>query len=270
MLHSLRIPTIPSQSLHVSQHPPHLLRFRTSHRENIRYLKSLGVIDSGIKPHRAPSSDVIDRILSTVNFLKSKGFSQSDFPRLSFLCPTIFSPDSDPSDIEPVFSFLTLELAASDRESCGLILRCPQILLSDVEHCLRPTLDYLRELGVEKLNVPSSLNAHLLNTRVDRLAAKMRFIRSMGLSYEESARVCGRFPAVFGYSIENNLKPKLEYLVREMKRSVEELVEFPQYFAFSLENRIMPRHLHLQRRNIRIPLKRMLIWGDHKFYAKWN
>lgn len=276
MLHSLHIPTISSikspssQSLSSSEHPPYLLRFRTSHRENLRYLKTLGIIDPSTKPHKFPSPEAVDQVLSTVNFLKSKGFSEPDFPRLSFLCPKLFSSDSDPTDIEPVFDFLTLDLAASDQESCSLILRCPQILLSDVEYCLRPTLLYLRKLGVEKLNVPTSLNAHLLNTRVERLVAKIRFLRSVGLSYEESARACGRFPAVFGYSIEKNLKPKFNYLVREMKRSVEELKVFPQYFAFSLENRIMPRHLHLEQRNVRISLKRMLLWSDQKFYAKWK
>ena len=118
--------------------------------------------------------------------------------------------------------------------------------------------------------MPNSLNAHLLNTRQERLIEKIRFLRSSGLSQEESAMACRRFPAIFGYSIENNLKPKFEYLVGEMKRSVEELKAFPQYFAFSLENRIMPRHLHLEQRNVRISLKRMLLWNDDKFYAKWK
>jgi len=34
---------------------------------------------------------------------------------------------------------------------------------------------------------------------------------------------------------------RMEYLVGEMERGVEELVLFPQYFAFSWKGRIMPR-----------------------------
>lgn len=64
--------------------------------------------------------------------------------------------------------------------------------------------------------------------------------------------------------------PKYEYLVKEMERSLEELKGFPQFFAFSLEKKIAPRHLHLKQRNVRIPLNRMLLWSDQKFYAKWK
>lgn len=154
-------------------------------------------------------------------------------------------------------------------ESCGLIIRCPNILESNVEFCLRPTLVYLRELGLEKLNSPTTLNAHLLNTRVEKLEKKVTFLRSVGFSYEESARICVRLPAIFGYSIENNLRPKLEFLVREMKRSIEEAKEFPQYFAYSLEKRIAPRHLLLRHINVKIKLNRMLLWSDKRFYAKY-
>ncbi|KAM7479293.1 hypothetical protein LguiA_027506 [Lonicera macranthoides] len=251
--------------------PPHRLKFNTSQRENLRYLKTLGVIHPHTKTPKSP--ETLAHILSTVNYLKSKGFSDPNFSRLAFLCPNLFSPEFDPTSLEPVFDFLTSDLSASVEESSGLVLKCPNILESNVEFCLRPTLTYLRKLGIEKLNTPTTLNSHLLNTRVDKLKEKVRFLRSLGFSYEDSARVCGRLPAIFGYSIENNLRPKFEYLVRDMKRKgVEEVKGFPQYFAFSLERRIRPRHLHLKQRKVdkEIPLKRMLMWGDERFYAKWK
>lgn len=70
--------------------------------------------------------------------------------------------------------------------------------------------------------------------------------------------------------MENNLWPKFVYLVKEMERDLEELNRFPQYFGFSLKERIVPRHLHLKKRGVRIPLNRMLMWADQKFYAKWK
>ncbi|KAH7517883.1 hypothetical protein FEM48_Zijuj09G0111400 [Ziziphus jujuba var. spinosa] len=250
--------------------PPHFIKFRTSHRENLRYLKTLGVIDPQTKPNNLPLPDDVDQILLTVDFLKSKGFSDSDFPRLAFLSPELFSSNLDPTDIAPVFDFLAADLSASVEDTRRLILQCPPILFSDVEYCLRPTLHYLRKLGLERLDRPTSLNAHLLNTRVEKLRMKIGFLRRIGLSYDESSRVCARVPAIFGYSIEENLKPKYEYLVMEMERNLEELKKFPQYFAFSLEKKIKPRHLHLKQRNVRIPLNRMLIWSDQRFYAKWK
>ncbi|KAF3435624.1 hypothetical protein FNV43_RR22715 [Rhamnella rubrinervis] len=260
-----------SSSLYPSPNqPPHFIKFRTPHRKNLWYLKTLGIIDPQTKPNKLPLPDTVDHVVVTVDYLKSKGFSESDFPRLAFLCPKLFSIHYDPTDIAPVFDFLADELSASVQDSRRLVLRCPNILFSDVEYSLRPTLHYLRQLGVEGLNAPTNLNAHLLNTRVDKLRTKIRFLRRIGLSYDESSRVCARLPAIFGYSIEDNMLPKYEYLVREMERSLEELKGFPQYFAFSLEKKIAPRHLHLKHKNVRIPLNRMLLWSDHKFYAKWK
>ncbi|KAI8554283.1 hypothetical protein RHMOL_Rhmol05G0086300 [Rhododendron molle] len=272
---SLSPPTNTPQSHHHHHSlstPQHYLRFRISHRENLRYLQTLKILHPETKSQIPPPPETLTQILSTVDLLKSKGFSDPDFPRLAFLCPDLFSAARLPhSQIESVFAFLAADLSASIEESHGLILKCPQILSSNVEFCLRPTVSYLRELGLKKLNAPSSLNAHLLNTRIDKLEEKVGFLMSVGLTRDESATVCARFPAIFGYSVENNLRPKFEYLVREMMRDgVEEVKGLPQYFGYSLEKRIVPRHLHLKRRDVVIPLKKMLWWGDEKFYAKWK
>lgn len=269
-LNSITLSSSSPSSSSASLHSPLYLRFRTNNHENLRYLKAIGVIDPNTKPHLLPSPDAITQMLSTIDFFKSKGFHDTDFSRLASISPQLFSCDFDLTDVEPVFQFLATDLQASVEESKGLIINCPQILFSDVEYCLKPTLDYLKQLGVAKLNVASKLNANLLNIREERLRSKVKFLKSIGLSHKEAASFCARIPAVFGYSIENNLRPKLEYLLEEMERSMDELKEFPQYFGFSLKKRIVPRHLHLKKRNVRIKLNRMLMWSDERFYAKWK
>ncbi|KAL2939427.1 hypothetical protein RDABS01_007831 [Bienertia sinuspersici] len=254
-------------------HPPPpatVLRFHTLYREKLTYLRNLGIVDSNPKSTTVPSHKTLDQIFTIINYLKSKGFSDTDIPKLSSTCPKLFSSDLEPADIGPVFSFLTTDVAASNQESCGLILRCPSLLFSNVEYCLKPTLAFLRSIGLKKLNSPNNLNAHLLNSRVSKLEKKMEFLQTIGFTYEESAEACARLPAIFGYSIELNMMPKVEYLVGGMQRSVDELKEFPQYFAFSLTKRIVPRHLHLKQRSVHLPLKRMLWPGDEKFYAIWK
>ncbi|EEF43308.1 transcription termination factor MTEF1, chloroplastic [Ricinus communis] len=276
MLHSLSLPAFSSSSQpkilnpYNLSHPSFYLKFRTTNQENVRYLKAIGIIDPNTKPHKLPSPDTVTHILNTVNFFKSKGFQDADFSRLTSECPQLLSSEFEITDIEPVFKFLDTDLHASVQESRGLVTNCPELLFSDVEYCLRPTLDYLRQLRVAKLNVPSKLNAHLLNTRVEKLRSKVKFLKSVGLSHQEAASFCARIPAIFGYSIDYNLRPKLEYLLKGMERSMEELKEFPQYFGFSLRKRIIPRHLHLKQRNVRLKLNRMLIWSDQRFYAKWK
>ncbi|KAG2241317.1 hypothetical protein Bca52824_096699 [Brassica carinata] len=168
----------------------------------------------------APPVDNLPHILSAVNFLKSKGISDEDFPRLVYLCPQLFSPTFSISETDPVFDFLAGELGASAAESRGLIVNCPS---------LPPTIG--TRGGGER---------------------------------------CGRVPAIFGYSVEDNLRPKFEFLFYDMERDVEELKKFPQYFGFSLGKRIRPRHWHLKKKGVRVSLSRMLMWGDHKFYSKWK
>ncbi|CAN0899194.1 Transcription termination factor MTEF1, chloroplastic [Linum grandiflorum] len=259
-------PTSPTPS----SHPPLHINFHTTRREHLRYLKSIGVVRPDTKLHKLPSPDAISHILSTVNFFKSKGFSDPDFPRLVSVCPELFSPNFHVSDTEPVFKFLSMDLGASPHQSCGLIANCPDILLTDVEYCLRPTLDYLRQIGVQNLNAPTILNANLLNIRIGKLQSKVMFLRSIGFSEEEARRCCARLPAIFKYSVENNMKRKYVYLVKEMGRSVEELKQFPQYFGFSLETRIHPRHLHLKAINVKVRLDRMLKCSDQNFYRFWD
>jgi mTERF domain-containing protein len=64
-----------------------------------------------------------------------------------------------------------------------------------------------------------------------KLIPKLEYIQTMGFSYKEAVKIVTRFPTLFGYNIENNLKPKLEYLVHEMGRIVHYLKGFPQYFV---------------------------------------
>ncbi|KDP46217.1 hypothetical protein JCGZ_10057 [Jatropha curcas] len=277
MLHSLSLQafcsyTPPTLKPHLSpsSKSPLYIKFNTTHHENLRYLKSIGVIDFNTKPHQLPSPDAITEMLTTINFFKSKGFKDTDFSRLTSIYPKLFSDNFDRTDIDPVFEFLATDLQASLEESRGFILNCPQILFSDVEYCLKPTLNYLRQLKIQKINVPSKLNAKILNTQVEKLRKRVKFLKSLGFSHKEAETFCARIPAIFGYSIENNLRPKIEYLLVQMERSTEELKEFPQYVGFSLEKRIMPRHLHLKQRNVQIKLNRMLMWSDQRFYAKWK
>ena len=98
-----------------------------------------------------------------VDFFKSKGFTEPNFPRLAYLCPQLFSTNFDPTDFTLVFVFL------ATKES--------------FEFCLQPIMDFLRQLGMENLSSLSNLNAYLLNTRAERLREKIGFLKSIGFSH---------------------------------------------------------------------------------------
>ena len=117
----------------------------------------------------------------------------------TYLCPQLFTTNCDPTDFAPIVAFLATKLPATTEESRSLILHCTHLLFLDIEFCLQPTLDYLRQLRMENLSSPSSFNAHLLNTRANKLREKIGFVRSIGFSQEEAERACVRLPAMFGY-----------------------------------------------------------------------
>lgn len=77
-----------------------------------------------------------------------------------------------------------------------------------------------------------------------------------------------RMPSLLTFSVENNFRPKLEFLVGEMGRGVGELKEFPQFFGYSLEGRIKPRHMMMVERGFgssAISLGDMLRVSDGEF-----
>ena len=107
----------------------------------------------------------------------------------------------------------------------------------------------------------------LLASDVKRtLLPKLEFIAvEMGCGREEAVSMVLRCPALFTFSVENNFRPKLGFLVGEMKGTVEEVKDFPQFFAFSLEKRIKPRFRLMEERGIRLPLPEMLKTTDQEF-----
>ncbi|RYR16491.1 hypothetical protein Ahy_B04g073521 [Arachis hypogaea] len=192
MLLSLHLPSPSPSSYHTPSrtfhNKPHYIKFRTSYRQNLRYLQHLTVIP----PDSLPDSDTLHRIFATVNLLKSHSLSDSDIPRIAAAAPSLFSPSSaafSPDNISAVFHFLATDVAASSAESRGLVLRCPHLLLSPhPDLCLRPTLYFLRdEIGLSGLNRPTNRNAHLLNTRVEDLRVRVEFLtEEVGFEYEEA------------------------------------------------------------------------------------
>lgn len=87
----------------------------------------------------------------------------------------------------------------------------------------------------------------------------------LGLSEKDIAYMVRSFSPLLGYSIEEVLRPKVEFLVNTMERPVKDVVGYPRYFSYSLEKKIKPRFWVLKRRNIECSLKDMLGKNDEDF-----
>ncbi|CAN1321503.1 Transcription termination factor MTEF1, chloroplastic [Linum perenne] len=179
--------------------------------------------------------------------------------------PTILTSDSY-CDIYPVFDFLLNDVGIPYKKIYKVITRCPRLLLCSVECQLRPTFEFLKSVGFVGKSAISPHTTLLLVYNVEStFKRKMKWMKSLGFEDIEVNRMVVRHPALLTYSVENNMAPKFEYFVKEMKGDLEELKSFPQYFAYSLEGKIKLRHRMLAMYGIRIPVSKMLKVSDREF-----
>lgn len=85
--------------------------------------------------------------------------------------------------------------------------------------------------------------------------------------------VCrSRLPPVLGYSVEDELKPKWEYLCNVCAQGSFELSAFPAYFSYPLDKRIKTRFEYL--RTVKgiptqlLALDKVLRYGDRDFATR--
>ncbi|CAD6203716.1 unnamed protein product [Miscanthus lutarioriparius] len=194
--------------------------------------------------------------------LLEAGVPPADLRRAAGMCPELLSVPAEA--IEAALRFLTEEAGVPASDLPRVLRRRPRLLVSPVAARLRPTLYFLRALGVPDLH----RRADLLSFSVeDKLLPRIEFLESLGLPARAARSMARRFPALFAYGVDGNMRPKAEYLLGAMARRADELVDFPEYFSYALAARIVPRHEACAASGVRLPLPAMLRPGDAKFRA---
>lgn len=172
------------------------------------------------------------------------------------------------TDLYPVLDFLLNDVKIPFPGIRKAVIRCPRLLICDVDEQLRPTLWFLRKIGFVGSNSITCQTTLLLVSNVEgTLMPKLDYLMSLGFEYEEVVNMVLRSPALLTYSIENNLKPKVAYFLEEMNGDLVELKRFPQFFSFSLEQKIKRRHELLAEHALLLPLSEMLKPSDGEFSA---
>lgn len=194
--------------------------------------------------------------------LLDAGVPPADLRRAAGMCPELLSVPAEA--VEAALRFLTEEAGVPASDLPRVLRRRPRLLVSPVAARLRPTLYFLRALGVPDLH----RRADLLSFSVeDKLLPRIEFLESLGLPARAARSMARRFPALFAYAVDGNMRPKAEYLMGAMARRADELVDFPEYFSYALATRIAPRHEACAASGVRLPLPAMLRPGDAKFRA---
>ncbi|KAK3421895.1 hypothetical protein EUGRSUZ_G02491 [Eucalyptus grandis] len=182
--------------------------------------------------------------------------------------PQLLTSDPD-ADLYPVFDFLLHEALIPFPDLPKSVLRCPRILVCSVDAQLRPALAFLRHFGFVGRHAITCQTSLLLVSSVEHtLLPKIEFLQSLGLDHGEVSRMAIRSPGLLTMSVENNMRPKAEFFLRDMRGSLAELKRFPQYFSFSLERKIRPRHRMLEEHGLEMPLPEMLKISDGEFTSR--
>ena len=196
------------------------------------------------------------------------GLELSAVGRVLDMYPQLLTSDPD-YDLYPIFDFLLNEVQIPFPDIRKSIVRCPRLLVSDLDLQLRPALKFLRDLGFVGLNAITSQTTLLLVSSVEHtLLPKIHYLENLGLSHKDVVNMVLRSPALLTYSIQNNLVPKVDYFLGDMKGDLSELRRFPQYFSFSLERKIKPRHRLLVEHGLSLSLSKMLKVSDGEFTAR--
>ena len=121
--------------------------------------------------------------------------------------------------------------------------------------------EFLEKIGInyqhDNTNV-GSLQSHAQN---------LLYLKSLYVT--DIDKVVTKFPAILSYSIEDNLKPTVEYLTNECYATISDIEKNPVLVSYSLDKRIKPRHAFLQTKGVEvgydITVGTMLVLNDKKF-----
>ncbi len=106
------------------------------------------------------------------------------------------------------------------------------MLTLNVEEKLKPVVEFFRSIGLNRERDMEMLlvrNAQIMCCSIEKnLRPKFTFFKGIGLTESAIANMIVLFPSMLGQSIEGSLAPKYEFLVNEMQRSIDEVIDFPQ------------------------------------------
>lgn len=119
------------------------------------------------------------------------------------------------------------------------------------------------------ITVVLKVATHINLVIVGAFVCRMTYLMTLGLSAKDIAFMVRKFSPLLGYSIDEVLRPKVEFLVNTMEKPITDVVDYPRYFSYSLEKKIKPRFWVLKARNVECSLKDMLGKNDDDFAADY-
>ena len=145
--------------------------------------------------------------------LSGDGYSGSDLEKL--LATLSRRTISIEQALKPTLDFL-LELGLSKGQGARAVARHPQLLGLSIEQNLKSTVQWLLDLGLSKAQVAKAVAGfpQILGLSTEQnLKPTFGWLLDSGLSKDHIAKAVARCPQILGLSIEQNLKPTFQWLL---------------------------------------------------------
>mmetsp|Transcript_13970 Transcript_13970/g.33875 ORF Transcript_13970/g.33875 Transcript_13970/m.33875 type:complete len:697 (+) Transcript_13970:278-2368(+) len=159
------------------------------------------------------------------------GMAKDDIAKAIQTFPTLL--EQDVTRVKDIVEFL-LSIEVDEDSLPGIFRSFPATLMLDIEKNMIPVVSFLRGIGVRNIG---------------------RFVT--------------RLPPVLGYSVDDDMKPKWDFLKEVCQFDYFEVVRFPAYFSYPLDRVIKMRYEYLRDcKGIPIELARVddvLRFGDRDF-----
>ena len=118
------------------------------------------------------------------------------------------------ANLKPTVEWIN-ELGLSQSQVAKVIVTSPPVLGLSIEANLKPTVEWIKGFGLSQPQVAKVILEHptLLGLSIEaNLKPTVEWIKGLGLSQSQVAKLIATSPAVLGLSIEANLKPTVEWI----------------------------------------------------------
>ena len=206
----------------------------------------------------------------TARILKAQIGTQ-DLTKVVAAYPNVLLLDAR-NQILPVSRYLMGGLGIWQKELSSVLQLYPTLLGTKIDD-LERIVSYMLTLGVDEDDLAGIFRAFpaLFSTKVEDMEAVVSYLKSIGV--RDVGAFVTKLPSVLGFSVEQDLRPKWEFLKTVCLQPEFELKEFPAYFSYPFDRVIKTRFNYLAYKGISIRFVSMRIdtvlrFGDLDFATK--
>ncbi|RVW89003.1 Transcription termination factor MTERF8, chloroplastic [Vitis vinifera] len=179
---------------------------------------------------------------SHVEFLRSfAGLSDQEIFKIVCVFPNVFSASKE-RKLNPRIDFLK-QCGLNSYDIFRFLIKAPLFLGLSFEENLVYKLSLLVKIGYQyRTRELAIAMGAVTRTSCENLQKVIGLFLSYGLSCEDIVAMSNKHPQILQYN-PTSLKEKIEYLIEDMGREVDELLAFPAFLGYKLDDRIKHREI---------------------------